>query len=289
MGLDQEQIAKPACEPRSALIDTSLLIEQQKRPSQAAPVRQALSRYRFHAISSYSKLEFKRAWVNRLAYIHKVSQRPHCRRVPDVLADIARLLANPQQGRRVQTCLDALSAFLELDGGQVSSRAQLARLRAHCKQAVLGAAAWFRHAGHEEFKGTSCVRAEELPRELPDGSLDTAIRRCHPASIHCKIHEHFSKNKDAFDQIRSTIKSAPDASNELKAMLPEFDAAETDNTHLCDDRHCARIADAIIAVDGRHVDEYTANNDKEWRLLAQSMNKPLLNPVTGKRFDAGPE
>ena len=59
-------------------------------------------------------------------------------------------------------------------------------------------------------------------------------------------------------------------------------------THLCDNRHCARIADAIIAVDGRKVDEYAANNDKEWRLLARSMGKTLLNPVSGQRVDPGP-
>jgi len=288
MAPDPGQTTKLIGGPCSALVDTSLLIEQQKRPSQADLVRQALSRYRFRAISSYSKLEFKRAWAQRLAYIHKVSYHPHCNTVNDVYYEVNRLLANTFHHRRVQTCFDALIAFQDLDGGQISDRAQLARLRAHCKQAVLGAAAWLKQARHEEFKGTGCVRAEELPRELPDGSLDTAIRQCRPADIHCRIHEYFNHNKDAFDQIRSTIESSSDASDELKKMLPEIKAAEKDATHLCDNRHCAKIADAIIAVDGRKVDEYAANNDKEWRLLARSMVKALLNPVSGQRFDPGP-
>jgi hypothetical protein len=33
------------------------------------------------------------------------------------------------------------------------------------------------------------------------------------------------------------------------------------------------------------MDEFAANNDKEWVLIARVMQKPLMNPVSGKRFE----
>ena len=57
--------------------------------------------------------------------------------------------------------------------------------------------------------------------------------------------------------------------------------AQRDSTHLCDSKHCAKLADCIIAVDGKKMDVFAANNDKEWITIAKTMATPLVNPVTG--------
>ncbi len=265
----------------TVLLDTSLLIELQKRDKYALPVRQAISGFRFKGASSYSKLEFKRAWVKEIAYIHERCREPDMRSFADVVDRVQRRLSNPHQQRGVQTCLQAIAAFLEVTKGALSDRAQLARLRAFCKTRVLEAAIALREAITGEFKGTGCVRAEEPPTEHSDGSLNVTIRRCSPDKIQCRVHIFFSENQEHFAQLANEIDSNADASHELKTMREHIRLAQREAIHLCDDKHCSKLADSIIAVDGKNMDVFAANNDKEWITIAKTMSKPLVNPVRG--------
>lgn len=271
---------KPAA-GRTVLVDTSLLIELQKRDEYSRPVRASLSGFRFKGASSYSKLEFKRAWIQVIAYIHSSCCQPGAQSLADVFDRIQHRLSNRFQCRDVQTCLQAMVTFLEIEKGGRSPRAQLARLRAFCKTRVLEAAAAFRNTATGEFKGTGCVRAEEPPTEHSDGSLNVTIRRCFPQKIQCRIHDFFSENSPSFVRLAEAIESNEGASEELKTMHEHIRLAEKGPQHLCDDKHCARLADAIIAVDGSRMDVFAANNDKEWITIAKVIGKPLVNPVTG--------
>jgi len=266
---------------KTILVDTSLLIELQKADKKALPVREAVSHFRFKGASSYSKLEFKRAWVKEIAYIHERCRQPAVRLIADVVDQVQQRLSSPHQRRRVQTCLQAIAAFLEVAKGALSDRAQLVRLRAFCKTRVLEAAIALREAITGEFKGTACVRAEEPPTEHSDGSLNVTIRHCSPDRIQCRVHTFFSKNEDHFAQLANEIDSNPGASQELKTMRDHIRLAQREAIHLCDDKHCSKLADSIIAVDGKNMDVFAANNDKEWITIAKTMTKPLVNPVSG--------
>ncbi len=265
---------------RTVLVDTSLLIEQQKREKYARPVREALVEYRFKGISSYSKLEFKRAWLQRLSYIHSACGKNDARNVLDVQDWIMRrLVGQPYQRRRLQTCFEQLSRFLEVDSGRISEAAQLARLRAHCKRSVLAGAEAMRELATAELKGTGCVRADEPPRETPDGSLDVAIRRCHPKEIRCSMQRFFRDNLAAFDAIAAHIDQLVTPSAELSRMRDHIRKAQKSPVHLCSDKNCGKLADAIIAVDGQAMDVFAANNDAEWVDISSALGKTLVNPV----------
>ena len=54
----------------TALIDTSVQIQRMKRRTLAYPVERELARFRFTATSSFSRYEFKRAWLRDLAIVH---------------------------------------------------------------------------------------------------------------------------------------------------------------------------------------------------------------------------
>jgi len=270
----------------TVLEDTSLLIEQQKLSKYARPVRDALSAYEFKGASSYSRLEFKRAWLQKLNYIHGVCRESATRSVGDVLDWIsAKLTGHPKQKRRLQTCLDAITRFLELDGKAISGAAQLARLRAFCKASILTASEALGRMVTGEFRGTQCVRAEELPRELSDGSLDVAIPKCRRKKIRCAIHEFFASREATFAAIADRIDAEEDPSDQLKAISKAVRSAQKDPAHLCDSDNCGKLADAIIAVDGRDMAEFAANNDREWVTIASAMRKALVNPVKGTRVD----
>jgi hypothetical protein len=265
---------------RTALVDTSLLIELLKRETESLPVRRALGQFRFRGASTYSDLEFKRAWLKRLAYIHCVCRQPGSRTVSDVINTITTKLAgSPYQGRRLQTCISHLLAFLEIDLGRIADPVQLVRLRAHCKRAVLESAEASEEFITARFRGTGCVRAEEPAKEQADGSLDVAIRRCRPTEIRCAVHTFFQEHLGTFKSISDAIDQSQDASDELRRMAQQIRQAATEPLLLCDDRNCRKLADALIAVDGREMDVFAANNDAEWKLIASVMDKPLLNPV----------
>jgi hypothetical protein len=279
-----EAVAAPCTElgfGGTVLLDTSLLIELQKRDKYALPVRKAVSHFRFKGASSYSKLEFKRAWIREIAYIHTLCRDAGVRSIADVIDRINRRLASPHQRRRVQTCMEAFTAFFEFGKYALSDRAQLARLRSLCKTRVLEGAIALREAITSEFRGTECVRAEEPPTEHSDGSLNVTIRRCSPDRIQCRVHTFFSENEDHFAQLANEIDSNPGASQELKTMRDHIRLAQQEAIHLCDDKHCSKLADSIIAVDGKNMDVFAANNDKEWITIAKTMAKPLVNPVSG--------
>lgn len=266
---------------KTILVDTSLLIELQKADKKALRVREALAPFRFRGVSSYSKLEFKRAWLRPMAYIHTCCCRAETRSVADVWEQIERRLSISFQRRQVQTCLQAMDAFLRAAHRPLSERAELARLRNFSKTRVLEAATALREAVTDEFKGTDCVRAEEVTKEHSDGSLDVMIRRCSPDKIRCQVHLFFTDNAATFALLAEAIGSNDEASEELKTTEHHIRLAQQDATHLCDDRHCAKLADSIIAVDGKKMDVFAANNDKEWITIAKTMTKPLVNPVSG--------
>ena len=266
--------------PTTVLVDTSLLIEQLKREPSARPVREALAPFLFKGASSYSKLEFKRAWLQRLAYIHDVCSKPDVTCVVDVMAWVNQKLgAQPKRRGGLQTCFDMLIRFLDLDSGAINKRAQLARLRSHCKRSVLDGTAALLQLITAEFKGTRCVRAEEPARENPDGSLNVTVPKCRPQNAKCAIVEFFVSNKPAFSSLANHVDTLPDASKEMKNMQEHIRLALADPRHLCQAGNCARLADAIIALDGKQMAVFAANNDTEWVHISNVLQKPLLNPL----------
>lgn len=263
---------------RKVLVDTSLLIEQQKGSTRSQRVRSALAVYGFKGASTYSKLEIKRAWAQRLGYIYNLCRLPNITSVADVLEAVNRL-SHPGHQRLVRTCIDAILGFLREGDVRMLDRAGLARLRAHCKNAVLSLSESIQEMVTGEFDGTACVRAAELPRENADGSLDVTIRRCRPDNIQCTVHTFFEENRGVFDSIARYVDEASNCSDELKHMRDHIRTAQANPVHLCDDKHCCKLADMLIAVDGRDMDEFAANNDVEWIPISQILGKPLVNPM----------
>ncbi|HSV99125.1 MAG TPA: hypothetical protein VLI39_03070 [Sedimentisphaerales bacterium] len=100
-------------------LDTSLQIERCKAERKARPVVAALKRFGFLSTSSYAKLEFKRAWLQRLAYLYSLSgEVGTVGELAGVLAD--RLGSHPMHRRQLSTCLQAIEAFLKPSPGKIS-------------------------------------------------------------------------------------------------------------------------------------------------------------------------
>ena len=201
---------------RTVHIDTSIQIERCKAKKKAQVVEEGLKNFRFKSTSSYAKLEFKRAWLQRLYYVYSASQ--NVSRTDEVIGYINdRLGSHPMHQRRLTTCFQAIASFLSRINGDLSPTAQLIRLRNHIRNAVLGAYAWWEFSITHEYNGTGCMRAAEQPKQLAGERIDVSIPICKPNNIECKIHEFYEKNKNYFSDIRVAIENLGDnASKELK-------------------------------------------------------------------------
>lgn len=101
--------------PRTVQIDTSLIIEQQKSEEEAKPVRDALSRYIFRGSSTFGRKEFKRAWLQDLALLHKLAKG--AKDLGELLRKVETSLGKVEARRRRSRCVSAISAFLSRHSG----------------------------------------------------------------------------------------------------------------------------------------------------------------------------
>jgi len=267
-------------------IDTSLQIERCKAPKKASIVEQALKDFQFKATSSYARLEFKRAWLQRLLYLYSASKEVN--RLGELIGHISdKLGSHPGHRRRLNTCLQAIELFLSKIDEDLSTAAQLIRVRAHIRNAILGAYTWWDSSVTHEYNGTCCVRAYEKPKQLSGGRIDVSIPWCRRNEIKCNIHQFFEKNRKHFIAIKLAIKECGDnVSNELQNAKKIIEDVEKNPKYLCDNRNCSDLSDALIAIDGLDMDCFAANNDKEWILLSEVLDKHLINPVREAKTDS---
>jgi hypothetical protein len=276
----EEQIRTVVTKPVTAIhLDTSLQIERCKAERKAKPVADFLKDFRFLSTSSYAKLEFKRAWLQRLAYLYSLSgQIGTIGELSGVLAD--RLGGHPLHRRQLSTCLQAIEAFLRPTSGKISEAAQLTRMRAHLRGAVLNAYSWWEASVTHEYNGTNCIRASERPRIAGGGKLDVSIPRCRRGTIRCRILGFLRDNREHLRAIKAEIDGlGSSASEELREAKAALDAFEKDPESVCQDNVCTKLGDVLVAMDGVTIESFAANNDKEWTLLARALRKHLLNPL----------
>ena len=260
-------------------LDTSLQIERCKTGRKAEPVLSFLRDFRFVSTSSYARLEFKRAWLQRLAYLYSLSgQVKTIGEVSGVLAD--KLGSHPLHRRQLSTCLQAIEAFLLPTNDRISETAQLTRMRAHLRGAVLNAFSWWEASVTHEYNGTNCVRASERPRVSGGGKLDVSIPKCRRNAIRCRIHSFLQDNRVHLRAIKAEIdRLGSNASDELIKAGAVLDAFEDDPEKVCQDDVCVKLGDILVAIDGIDIGSFAANNDKEWIPLARALQKHLLDPL----------
>lgn len=266
---------------RTVHIDTSLQIERCKAPTKSEPVEQSLKVFHFKSTSSYAKLEFKRAWLQRLLYLYSTSQEVN--RVDELIGSINdKLSSHSLHRRRLTTCFQAIESFLSKidESEKLSPAAQHIRVRSYIRNAILGAYPWWHSSTTHEYNGTGCVRASEQPNQRSSGKIDVSIPQCRRNKIECSIHQFFQKNKEQFIAIKVAIEALGDeASEELQKAKKIIEDAKKNPECLCDNRNCGKLGDILIAIDGLYMDCFAANNDKEWVLLSKVLGKELINPV----------
>lgn len=259
-------------------LDTSIQMERCKSSPEASRVREYLKLFKVTTSSSYARIEFLRAWIQRLVFLH------------GVLTDVSNLgeamkllesrLKNQQHLRQYKTRLQALFAVMETTkSSDLESRAALVRVRKNLQERIIGWNYWWQHSITHGYDGTKCARATIRPKVRSNGDIDAAIPQCRRTSIHCCIDQFVTRNKSHLDSIANAVKSDSASSSGLKKIAETIQSCVNDPQMACDDRICRRLGDAIIAIDSGGQATLAANNDTEWILLASVLGRKLDNPV----------
>lgn len=203
-----------------------------------------------------------------------------CEGIGHLLEKIEKSLWKPEAKRRRSRCVTAVVAFLSKQKAEAPIGVLLTRFRTHVVEAIFGGFLAFDRTVTHAFDGTSCVRAREKPLRAGDGSIDVRVRRCQRKSIQCTVHTFFDSHRKSFQSIKNAIDAEGEkASRELRETAKTITEAERDSECLCDDSGCSSMSDALIAMDGINMQDFAANNPREWTVIASALGKPLINPV----------
>jgi hypothetical protein len=197
-------------------IDTSLQIERCKATRRSQVVEQEIRQFRFLSTSTYAKLEFKRAWLQRLAYLYSLSGTVAT--TAELIGRVnERLSSHPLHQRQLSTCLEVIEAFLERSPGKLTDAARLVRMRAHLRNAVLVAYDWWESNVTHEYNGTDCARASERPRLAAGDRIDVSIPKCRRTNINCRLLGFLQENAQHLLAVKNQIdRPGSNASVELR-------------------------------------------------------------------------
>lgn len=248
-------------------LDTTAQFNRQStRQEVREEVDRLISSVRITGTSTYSRLEFKRSFVQDLAYLHgKLRQFGSLRAL---FSHLSRL--QQQQHRKLSRVLAHLGRFYQdFPGGE---RETVEAILLVIEANALTVMEWFDESVDYVTDGTGCVRSKDPPR-LVRGHLDVTVKICRVADVRCRIHRFFEENRAAFERIAVEIDKLPDAdnSNELRAARGIIRQALTDPVMLCNDRVCRRLGDALIGVDGKGFPSIASSNVREFRVICEAL------------------
>ena len=248
-------------------LDTTAHFNRQStRQEVREEIERLVSSVQITGTSTYSRLEFKRSFVQDLAYLHgKLREFGSLGAVFDHLSRL-----QPQQHRKLSRVLVHLGKFYQhAPGGERETvEAILLAIEAN----ALTVMEWFDEGVDYVADGTGCVRSKDVPR-LIRGHLDVAVKNCRVEDVRCRIHRFFEENRLAFGRITAEIDSLQDVdrTEELVATRQIIRQALINPGMLCDDRVCRRLGDALIAVDSKGFPSIASSNLREFRVLCAAL------------------
>ncbi|MBL4701974.1 MAG: hypothetical protein JKX85_12020 [Phycisphaeraceae bacterium] len=264
-----------------AHLDTTVLIDIHKADEISVPLCRELNNYVFKSASTYSKLEFKRAWLKALYYLYSKTEKTAT--IADILG-ILNILSSSYSSRKLKTVLEVFRRFLKIvtpndSKVRISDHTRIKRLRMHLRNAILHGFEQFEKILTHQWNGTDCTRAKENPKAYRGCSrIDVVIPKCTENNTYCRIDTFYTEHQKMFQNVAAAISADKSSSPQLAISLPILIEAENNSKILRNALKCSKISDCIIAIDGHKVPVYIANNDDDWQLLANVLGKNLVNP-----------
>ena len=251
-------------------LDTSIHVSYLKHGGFVRRIEEVLKLFEWKGTSTYTKLEYGQVVLSQAEYFLRKLDKLGT--LDELMSFIANVLRTSSHGQKFVWGFNLLTRHYGSDPYDATRRA-----RFYLKSLMrLGPAFVDATVDKPLQDGTACFIAKQGVTKKQDGSLTWKTPDCKPSRKRCKVDEFFEGHRSVFEQIKREIDALDltRKSKQLEGFSEIIDEALRDPKCLLKYRNgCRRLADAIIAVDGRAYGSMFSQNVDESEVLCQTLGQ----------------
>jgi len=251
-------------------LDTSVFCCMHKGPLFRDRIHRVLRLFRWKGTSSYAKVEYGNVVLAQAEYyLRKLDNFGSLAATLDFIGNV---LPHRYHGAKITWSFNLLQNHYGTSDEECTERARLS-LRRLLK---LGVAFVEKQCDEPVEDGTACYWARRGVIRRSDGRLTWQSPECDRRNKRCTLDEFFDANRETFLHIKAAIDGLPENETtlQLRGFAEVIGEALDDPAFLLDySPGCRKLADAIIAVDGRAYGNLFSQNIAESNLLTRVLNQ----------------
>lgn len=236
--------------------------------------RQTLTQYNQKITSTYVKMEFKRAHIQRtLVYLLNLFNQE--KDLGEIKSRIDKLQGYHKQ--QYARCAERLAYFFSWLSNEKTGERTVAEI-AHEKipNYLRRMISWHWSRFEKEIDtitdGTSCVLAKIAPLRVGN-TFDVTLKKCKSTNIQCKIVEFLRTNCSDFERVKIMLENLPSRDQEQTKMLNSLNHILIRYEHISDQRHCWDCSDAIIAIEAPNGSTVMSSNTRHFSPICNALGK----------------
>lgn len=244
-------------------------------------VEQVLTKYRKSYTSRYTKMEFKKGFLQNLIYLHgKIVQ---CNNLNEVFSAISKLSVTPQKNK-LRTILESISVFykniwskkpseiIETYGDITIDEYLKNNAESFLDRLIRKSWKEFDNVVDETINPTNCFIDMEDPRKI--GRIyDNTPRTCDKSKLRCGCREFFNRNSQKFSAIREKLKVLPNPDNETVNRIRSLKKILRVSNREIRSQDCWYCGDAIMAVEAPNGADVFNNNPMHYIPICEAIKK----------------
>lgn len=274
-------------------LDTTIQVDRVLKelpPEKLLPLNALLAEFDFLVSCSYSRLEFKRAVIQKLSLV--LSYLCEEKSFFSVLQRGQALGARRPRQASTLISIAAWVGFniqdqIEVTLGEGFDRKLALRAESYIRTAIPFLWKRFDKSVDSIRDGTQCKRATEGPRKKANGSFDVAIHQSKCKTKECNNANFFQSNLPRLKALRDKLQQFSQEpgktklTEELKTVLQTITAAIGNPGSLYDYKTCAGIGDVWLHLESAvaGVKDFATTNYKESEVLCPLFGLTMRQPA----------
>ena len=244
-------------------------------------VKKILSNYEKSFTSNYSKMEFKKGFLQNLIYLHgKVS---NSKSLADVYEAISKLSSTPKRNL-LGTVLEALHTFYRYSpkvkvsdihkkyGDITPEEYQKEMIESFLNLLIQRSWTKFDNLVDEMINPTKCF-VDIQPPEKKNNIFNNKNRTCDKSMKECEIRKFFNDNYEIFSKILQKLKEIDDPDTETKNRTKSLKTILRVPKRSVIEKDCWKCGDAIMSVEAPEDSDIFNNNQKHFTPICEAIGK----------------